>query len=378
MTTRADRSDPAGARASDGGPPDAPGRSARPIGPPVWTIGVAAFLLVGALTMRVLIGNDLDPSAFVAFGEDSPVQTPYGRRLLGDVVTRPGGGHDGQAFFIQANDPWYLHPEENAALLDRPVYRAQRMLFPTLAGGFGLFAPTTIVWAMLVINVLALVVGAIVAAELAAGWGLPTWLGLWVPLNVGLLFELDIGGSGILAYACCLAGLLALVRRRLWMAAGLFAAASLSREVMLAFAVGVMVWWWLQHREILWRLVAVPLGAMALWGVYVLVRLAGIEGVGRTAQNFELPFVGLLRALSGWVDEPIDLIVNVVLVVVVVSFVPLALRSGNAIASGALPFVAIAVVLSAEVWAEPFNWSRAVAPIWTALPFAIMARAPRD
>src|ERR671923_133067 len=89
MTTRADRSDPAGARASDGGPPDAPGRSARPIGPPVWTIGVAAFLLVGALTMRVLIGNDLDPSAFVAFGEDSPVQTPYGRRLLGDVVTRP-------------------------------------------------------------------------------------------------------------------------------------------------------------------------------------------------------------------------------------------------------------------------------------------------
>src|ERR671923_84665 len=292
MTTRADRSDPAGARASDGGPPDAPGRSARPIGPPVWTIGVAAFLLVGALTMRVLIGNDLDPSAFVAFGEDSPVQTPYGRRLLGDVVTRPGGGHDGQAFFIQANDPWYLHPEENAALLDRPVYRAQRMLFPTLAG--------------------------------------------------------------------------------------LFAAASLSREVMLAFAVGVMVWWWLQHREILWRLVAVPLGAMALWGVYVLVRLAGIEGVGRTAQNFELPFVGLLRALSGWVDEPIDLIVNVVLVVVVVSFVPLALRSGNAIASGALPFVAIAVVLSAEVWAEPFNWSRAVAPIWTALPFAIMARAPRD
>lgn len=376
MTGRADRSDPAASRASGDGPPAATGRSPRPHGPAVWTIGVAAFLIVGALTLRVLLGNDLDPSAFVAFGDDSPVQTPYGRRLLGDVVTRPGGGHDGQAFFIQANDPWYLQPERHAALLDRPVYRAQRMLFPTLAGGFGLFPPTAIVWAMLVINVLALIVGAIVASKLAAAWGLPTWLGLWVPLNVGLLFEFDIGGSGIVAYVCCLAGLLALVRGRSWLAGGMFAAATLSRETMLAFAVGVLVWWWIQHREVMWRLIALPLAALAVWDIYVLIRLAGIEGVGRVTHNFTLPFAGLLRAPSLWLDDPLDLIVNVVLVAVVVAFVPLALRSRSAIAWGALPFVAIAAVLSAEVWAEPFNWARAVAPIWTALPFAIMANAP--
>jgi hypothetical protein len=57
-----------------------------------------------------------------------------------------------------------------------------------------------------------------------------------------------------------------------------------------------------------------------------------------------------------------------------VAFVPIAVRARNALAWGALPFVGIAVVLSAEVWAEPFNWARAVAPIWTAVPFVIMAR----
>jgi hypothetical protein len=341
-----------------------------------WLVGVVGLAITVALALRLLIPNGMDPTVFVAFGDQSPIQTPYGLSLLGHVTTRPGGGHDGQSFFIQANDPWYLDPEANAALLDRPIYRAQRMLFPMIAGGFGLFPPQTIVWAMLVTNLLVLAIGAFLAAQLAAAWGGPTWLGLWVPLNVGLLFELDIGGSGILAYTCCLAALYALTQERIWLASTLFAAGALSRETMVAFAVGVFLLWWLARRRALWPIVLTPLGVMAVWDAYIWFRLQGIPGVGGGTGNFGLPFLGVVQASRSWIDEPMDLLLSLVFITVVVAFVSLAVRSRLPIAWGALPFAALAIVLSVNVWREPFNSARAIAPIFTALPFSILL--PRD
>ena len=350
--------------------------SARADAPP-WLVGLVSLAFSTALALRVLFPNAMDPTVFVAFGDQSPIQTPYGQRVLGHVTTRHGGGHDGQSFFIQANDPWYLEPEEHAALLDRPLYRAQRMLFPMIAGGFGLFAPWTVVWAMLVTNLLALAFGGFLAAKLSMEWGGPAWLGLWVPLNVGLLFELDIGGSGILAFVCCLAALYALVRERVWLSATLFAAAALSRETMVAFAAGVFALWWLDRRRALWPIVLMPLGAMAVWDAYIWFRLRGVHGVGGGTGNFGLPLVGVAQAARSWADEPLDLLLSVVFIAAVAAFVPLALRGRLPIAWGALPFVALAIVLSVNVWREPFNSARAIAPIFTALPFAILiAREP--
>jgi hypothetical protein len=348
------------------------GSSARPWGPPAWTVGIGGCVFVVALALRLLIPNGMDPTVFVAFGDQSPIQTPYGIRQLGHVTTRHGGGHDGQSFFIQANDPWYLEPEEHAALLDRPLYRAQRMLFPMVAGGFGLFSPWAVVWAMLVTNVLALAIGAFLAAKLAVAWGGPTWLGLWVPLNVGLLFELDIGGSGILAYTCCLAALYALMRERIWLASVLFAAGVLSRETMVAFAAGVFLLWWLERRRALWPIVFTPLGAMAAWDTYIWFRLQGTHGVGGGIGSFGPPFLGIVEAVRSWIAEPLDLLLSLVFIAAVVAIVPLALRSRLPIAWGALPFAALAIVLSVNVWREPFNSSRALAPIFTALAFVIM------
>jgi hypothetical protein len=345
-------------------------------GSPVCLVGMTALIFGLLLALRVLIPNGMDPTVFVAFGDQSPIQTPYGGRLLGHVVTRHGGGHDGQSFFIQANDPWYLHPDEHAALLDRPMYRAQRMLFPMIVGGLGLFPPSAIVWAMLITNLLGLAVGAFVAAKLAVAWGGPAWLGLWVPFNVGLLFELDIGGSGILAYVCCLGALYALLHERLWLAAALFAAAALSRETMVAFAAGVFALWWLQRRRTLWPIILTPLAAMAAWDGYLWLRLQGIAGVGGGTGNFGPPFLGILEAGRSWLHEPLDLLFGVVFIAALVALVPLTLRGRLPLAWGALPFVALAVVLSVHVWLEPFNSARAIAPVFTALPFAILI--PRE
>lgn len=338
---------------------------------PAWLVGGVGLAISVGIALRVLIPYGMDPTIFLALGEDAPVQTVYAQRLLGDVNVRPGGGHDGKYFFAQANDPWYLEPERHAAVLDRPAYRGQRMLFPMIAGGFGLFAPGVVVWSMLVTNLLALAIGAFLGAKLAATWGGATWLGLLVPLNIGLLFELDIGGAGILAYVCCLGALFALVSERAWPAAFLFAAAALSREVMLLFAMGIFVLWWLERRELPWRFVITPLVAITVWYVYLHVRLADVPGVGGGTQNFAPPFVGLFEAFRSWAASPDPLVINLTLLTVIVAIIPLVLRSRLPIAWGALPFVALATVLSVNVWREPFDLTRALAPVFTAAPFLV-------
>lgn len=337
-----------------------------------WPVGLAGLVIGTALALRVLIPNGMDPTIFVAFGEDAPEQTAYGQRLLGVVTVRPSFGHDGKFFFAQANDPWYLHPEVHAAVLDRPFYRAQRMLFPTIAGGFGFFPPDVVVWAMLITNVIGLALGAFLAAELAVAWGGSRWLGLWVPLNIGLLFELDIGGSGIVAYACCLAALVALIRDRVSLASALFAAATLARETMFLFAVGVFLLWWIERRRRPWPIVVAPVAAMIVWAAYLWLRIRDVPGSPPELGNFGPPFLGLLDAFRFWVRAPLDLIFSLVVLSVIVAFVPLAVRSRLPIAWGALPFVGLALFLSAFVLREPFDFSRAVMPIFTAFPMLIL------
>jgi len=338
---------------------------------PASAVGIIGLAIGVVIMLRVLIPTGMDPTVFVGFGEQAPTQTAYARRLLGDVETRPNLGHDGKYFFAQANDPWYLQPEQHAAVLDRPIYRGQRMLFPMIAGGFGFFPPRVVVWSMLVTNLLALGIGAMLAARLASLLNAPAWLGLAVPMNIGLLYEMVIGGSGVVAYTCCLGALYALGADRTTLASVLFAAAALSREVMLAFALGVFVLY-LYRQRALWRIVLVPLVAMGIWYLYLRFRLAGVSGVGGGLQAFAPPFVGLWQAIESWVREPAQLAVSLLILVIVVTFTILALRTRLPIAWGALPFVILATVLSVHVWREPFDLSRALVPVFTAAPFLLV------
>jgi hypothetical protein len=333
-------------------------------------VGFVGFGIVVALTMRVLIPHHMDLTFTLSIGEDAPEQSAYARALLGDVGTRPNFGHDGKFFFAQANDPWYLDPNDHAVVLDHPIYRAQRMLYPMLAGGFGAFPPHVVVWAMLLINLAAMSLGAAMAAKLAVFLGLSPWLGLWVPLNPGLLFELDIGGAGIVAYVCCLAALLLLSRERTWAAAAAFAAAALTREVMLAFAGGVFLLFLLTRHRSVWRIVAVPSIAIAVWNVYIRIRLAGIGGLGGGVRLFAPPFVGMVRAAEDWRADPVASATNLAIVLLVVAFLAVAFATRLPIAWGAIPFVAISLVLVVDVWREPFDLARAVVPVFTAVPFA--------
>lgn len=337
-----------------------------------WLIGVAGLAIAVGLALRLLLPYGMDPTIFVSFGNGSPARTAYMHRVLGHVTTRPDFWPDGKFYFVLANDPLLRHASEDAVLLDRPVYRAQRILYPWLAGGFGLVPPRAVPWSMLLWNVLAMAIGAALAAALAARWGAPPWVGVLVPLNIGLLFEFEIGGAGIIAYVCALAALLALERDRTTTAALWFGAATLSKEVMLAFALGVLVCRWREQRDHPWRIVAVPAAIAAAWDVYVRVRLAGTHRPPGGLGAFTWPFAGIVRAFETWTQHPTHLIVNVSIIAIAAMFVPVAIRSRLPIVWGALPFVGLAVFLSASVWRETFDLTRALTPVFTAIPFAVL------
>ena len=51
--------------------------------PPAWVVGSIGFVIVAAFALRILIPTGMDPTVFLALGEESPIQTAYARRLAG-------------------------------------------------------------------------------------------------------------------------------------------------------------------------------------------------------------------------------------------------------------------------------------------------------
>lgn len=343
----------------------------------VLIVGLLGLGIALAYGLRILIPAGMDPSSFLALGKDAPRQTAYAKALLGDVVVREALGHDGKFFFAQANDPWFLAPQEHAAVLDRPSYRGQRMAYPTLASGLGLLPPKVVVWTLPSLNVLAIAIGTVGTALLARRIGSSPWLGLAFPLNLGVLSELDIDGAGALALMFGVLGVLSLEIGRLVASAVWMSAAVLSREVMLAFVAGVCFMLWRRRRRIPWWLVAVPTTAVLLWAGYVRLRLGNLP----TEANRELasyPFQGLIAAVNYWRTEVTDLLVILVLIALTLAFTVRAVRSKQLLAWGALPMVALATMLSVYVWREPYDIARALAPIFTAYPILLFTTTTRE
>jgi hypothetical protein len=342
---------------------------------------LVALLLAAAAALRLLSVSDWDPTAFTAFGEDAVEITEYAEAKLGrEVKTRILQGHDGKYFFVQANDPLIVAPEENAVVIDRAIYRSQRMFYPLLAGGAGLFPAQVIVWTLILINVAGLVVGSWAVGQIAAKHGLSPWWGLAFVVNVGLLSELYIDGAGILAFALVCLGALALEEDRPGWAAAAFAAGALTREVMLAFVGFVTIFWLIRRRKVPW-LVAMPAGlAVLAWAVYVRARIIPEPDVDQIQEITLVPFSGLVEAATNGFSGMGDFLIMFIFICLII-LVPLrAWKSDVYLTWGAVGFAVLAPFLTVYVWQKSFDISRALAPLVTAflIEFALARKRSRE
>lgn len=335
----------------------------------VAVVGIAAGLFYAAAELE---SYDWDPVGVVSVGELDPVRVEYVESVFERDVALVGElGHDGKFFFIQAMDPLLLNPDQHARYLDRPTYRAQRMLYPTLAGMFGVFGAEAVAWAMLGINVAAFGIGTAATAELARSFGLSRWWGLAFTLNPAVRFELDIDGGGAIALAALMVSLWMLRTRRYWPAVGAMTAAALGREALLLSAAGLVFWAGFANARRRFAFVAVPASAAGLWALYVQARIGGLAS-GDEVQEIGPPLGGFIDALPRWLEEGgINLAVGVSYLFFSIAALSRITRRRSVLELGMIGFAVAGFLLTRQVWANHFDITRALSPLPTLLGLSL-------
>ena len=332
-------------------------------------------ILIGLGTFLGLLNYYGDLTGFLwASNRDSAMVAHLESLAEGPVVLIDGTGHDGQYFFLQANDPWLLEADQGIRFLDFPTYRAQRMLYPALAGLGGILGPPQVLWGLVIANILAMGAGSWGLGRLAESIGMSHWLGLAFALNPGMIFELAIDGGSLLGWALAVWGLVA-VRRQNWMVgAALFAGAVLARETMVLVAIGAFTFVWYTERRPRPVLILAPALAGGLWWLFVRRQLETIPR--RTgSETLDVPLRGLWTGLSNWLATGgLNLALGILVVFCVVVIVASAVRRPSLLSWATIGFVPLLMILHPAVTVGGLNITRAMAPVVSAAVVLVLGR----
>ncbi len=335
--------------------------------------GVFIGLLMMVQALSAAGGN---ASVFLKIGESSTAIAEFAEAEIGPVLLLPDLGHDGRFFFVQASDPWITQPDVYTRLLDRPTYRAGRVAYPMVAGGFGLAPVSWLPWTLPLTNVLALGFGSWATAHLADRLRLTPLYGLAFLANPGVFNEFFISGGGVVATAAAIGALVAVIDRRWLLAPCGFCLAVLSREVMVLVVLGSALWLWRRDRLRAIVLVTVPSSALVAWTAWVWVRL----GPDRSSVSlFDWPFRGFVQAARGWVQDPgADLAMGLVVLIAVTVVAVAARRRRDLLSWATFGFVVLAPFLIRPVWQKHFDLSRALAPLLTVAVLLVAQRGRQE
>jgi hypothetical protein len=324
-----------------------------------------AVALVGLALSVAIAGNFLaryGVTWFLQLPTDDSRYIEYAEERIGPVSLNTASGHDGKYFFVLANDPWLISPQENAQLLDAPAFRAQRILYPMIASGFGLFPPLVIVWSLLFVNVIAMAVGVWATARVAIDIGASGWFGLLFALNPGVVLELAIDGGSIVGMTFAFWGLAEVFDQRLSRASVLFSAAVLARETMWLIAIGAAIYIWRGSRAHAGILTVPPTVVAGLWALWVRIRLSGRNPM--FLESFSLPFSGLANAVGGWLElGGLHLLIGALVVMSAVIVVVKTFTERSLVAFATVGFAALIPILDLVVLERFFDVSRALAPL---------------
>ena len=330
------------------------------------TVLIGTGIAIGLVVLAALAFPGR-PEWFVKFGA-SGAYTPFAREVLGDDLLVPlDDGHDGQGYWLQARDPALRDGAREARIFDRPAYRAQRMLYPTLAAPFRLGGEQTLLWGLVIVNVLVIAGGTYLASRLAVAAGASPLAGLAFTLNPLVLISLMMDFGDALALATLVGVVLFLREHRYRVALGFAAAAVLAKEFTLLplAALALTGTAPLGHRRRI-SLVAVPAVAAAGWGLYARWRLGWPAS---QIQEFEVvPLWGYVDSYRrGWshAGNWSDAAVAVLLLALAVAVVVRWWRRRTPELTVALPFAVLVPFLSAYVVDLGLNSIRAIGPALT-------------
>jgi hypothetical protein len=221
-------------------------------------VAAAVHALVLAAYVAAFHG---DPSALVCVARERLGRTPYEHISIGF----DRNGYDGQFYYAIARAPWRRHDFG----IDVPAIRQARILYPALSwllsGGDAQF----LLWAMPLVNLLAIAGLAGLGAAAARGYGLSPWWGALLPFAVNAGMPALRNLTDVLSTLSVAALLIAWIRRWPWWAAGLCAAATLfSREQNVAVVLLVLLFV-LRSADLDRRWLPALLAALLLWSLWL-------------------------------------------------------------------------------------------------------------
>lgn len=337
---------------------------------------VGIYVIVCAV---IAAGHGGNAEWFVKYGRNHPAMLERARSLLGhdDIEVAFIDAHDGPLFWLIARDPLLLSPDESVPLLDRPAYRAQRILYPALAAPSRLFGEPALLWGMVVVNLVAVGIGTYVTAMIVAMVRAPVRAALAFPLNPAIVTGVLLDLSDVWATALLVSSVYAVMRKRWGWAVVAATGAVLSREVYAVGVIGLAIGAVGAPAIARVRLVAVP-GVVALgWKAYVYWRL---HGAGDSASDLVLvPFLGWLDAYRlSWkpMDRGADMVVAGVMLAVAVGVVVQWLRRRSLLLWAAVPFALVVPFAHFGVLSNATNSVRLLGAAITLLVVDAYGRPP--
>jgi hypothetical protein len=266
--------------------------------PNVLCVALTAAVLHGVVLALYVAAFGGDPSALVCVARERVGQAPY--EQIGTGFDR--NGYDGQFYYALARAPWRRHDFG----IDVPSIRQARILYPALSWLVSAGDARRLLWAMPLVNLLAIAGLAALGAVAARSHGLSPWWGVLLPFAVNAAMPALRNLTDVLSTLTVAALLLAWLRRWPWWIAALCAAAALfSREQNVAVVLLVLAFS-LKQRESNRRWVAGLLAALLLWSAWLVV-LHGLYGQWSllpAGGNLGPPLAGLSYRWTHLTAEP--------------------------------------------------------------------------
>jgi hypothetical protein len=186
-------------------------------------IALITLLVYGFIVISVLAGHDWDALAFVVERpEEAPLEQTWAI------------GYDGQHAYAIARDPF-----NPPGWIDQPAFRYMRIVYPILAGLLAFEVDQLIPWTMLFINIAATVFSVYLLAQILEHLQSPSWPALIFPITFNYLIGVRFDLNEPLAFVLVLLGLRMYQRQHLRAAIIAFALAGLTKEIALAFPIGL-------------------------------------------------------------------------------------------------------------------------------------------
>lgn len=298
---------------------------------------------------------------------------------LGLVRCLDAVGHDGQINYLIARDPFDRHDTSSLFReFDNPPYRYRRILYPLLAGCFGMAGPKAAFLGLLFWSIIGGGLIAAATAELCRSWRLAPTVLILALLNPGVYLSAQVLTADTLATGLALTAVVLWQRRRPGCAALMLAAAVLTRETSLLVSLSLALTLLAKRRP---RAAAFLTLTSALpwlvWSLWVSWTIPGGNGL----ENLSFPLAGIAASMAVWRQQGAATVVfGMVALFLAAAALVLSWRTTNRFVSCCcLLWACLALVMSREVWGQPGNALRALTPLWvfTGLAYGTCARGSR-